>query len=628
VRLADILGNFRVFGDLSNDAILLLDEDGSVLATNDRARSLFGYSGREMAGLTLFDLRAPSAQASLQDDIRHAMQPGGAVFETWNRRKDGSVFPVEISARTVLLEDGRVRMGLVRDVTARVHSEVRMRSLVTAIEQAAETVLITDIEGAILYVNPAFERITGYSAAEVLGQKTRILKSGKMDQEFYQRLWSTIMSGQVWSGQFTNRKKDGSLYEEEATISPIHDAAGKITGFVSVKRDVTERLNLESQLLQAQKLESVGRLAGGIAHDFNNLLTVINGYGDMLLRQLREGDPIRESVAEICHAGNRAAELTRQLLAFGRKQFIEPRLVDINELIARNSGMLQRLVGEDIEMEIRLDAALGRVMADSGQLLQVLMNLVVNARDAMAHGGRLAIQTSNAEVDEAGAAAHPGLTPGQFVLLTVSDTGTGIDKQIQERIFDPFFTTKSEGQGTGLGLSTTYGIIRQSGGFILVDSEPGSGAAFHVYLPRVPAAAEPAASADAPSLTLSGSETILVVEDQEAVRKMVVAALKSFGYRVLEAAHGSDALRVAGEYPGPIHLMVTDVVMPRMTGRELAGRMAPLRPEMKVVYMSGYAQDIIAGGGQIERGLVYIAKPFAPDVLAARVREVLGPAQP
>jgi len=628
VHLADVLGNFLVFGDLSNDAILLLDEAGRVLASNDRAQSLFGYSEREMAALTIFDLRAPSAMAKLSDDLREAMRPGGAVFETWNRRKDGTVFPVEISARTVVLEDGRVRLGLVRDTTDRVQNQLRMRSLMTAIEQAAEAVVITDIDGAIQYCNPAFERITGYSAGEVMGQNPRILKSGKQDAEFYERLWSAIKSGAVWSGHFTNKKKDGSLYEEEATISPIHDAADKITGFVSVKRDITERVSLESQLLQAQKLESLGRLAGGIAHDFNNLLTVINGYGDMLQGQIKEGDPLRESVAEICHAGIRAADLTRQLLAFSRKQFIEPQLVDLNQLIAVNRDMLRRLVGEDIDTETRLDASLGRVMADPGQILQVLMNLVANARDAMSKGGKLTIETRNVDVNEAGAAAHPGLAPGQFVLLTVSDTGKGIEKQIQERIFDPFFTTKSAGEGTGLGLATTYGIVRQNGGSISVHSEPGSDTVFQIYLPRAPGTAEPAAPPVSPPAALRGSETILVVEDQEAVRKLVVAALKSFGYRVLEAAHGDDALLLAEKFAEPIHLMVTDVVMPRMTGRELAERLTPLRPEMKVLYMSGYAQDIIASRGQLAPGLFYIAKPFAPDSLAARVREALGPARP
>jgi two-component system, cell cycle sensor histidine kinase and response regulator CckA len=622
VHLGNILDNFRVLGDLSNDAILLLDEEGRILAFNDRASQLYGYPDDELEGMAILDLRAPSARAMLSDELRHAWQPGGRVFESWNQRKDGSIFPVEVSARTVALDDGRVRLGIVRDITERVQNEHTMRSLVTAIEQAAETVVVTDVDGNIRYCNPAFEKITGYPAAEVIGQNPRVLKSGKHDAQFYERLWTTIKSGEVWSGRFTNRKKDGSNYEEDATVSPIHDAVGNITGFVAVKRDITERANLENQLLQAQKLESVGRLAGGVAHDFNNLLTVINGYGDLLLRRLKEDDPLRDSVAEICHAGARAADLTRQLLAFSRKQLIEPHLVDINRLIAQNRDMLQRLVGEDIEIETCLNESLGGVMADPGQILQVVMNLVVNARDAMAKGGRLAIETGNVDVDLGIAAAHPGLVPGEYVRLTVSDTGTGIEKENLERIFDPFFTTKGEGEGTGLGLATSYGIVRQSGGSIGVRSDPGSGTAFDIYLPRTDAVTADAAR-PVSSTPLPGSETLLVVEDQESVRKLTVTALKRFGYRVLEAPGGAEALLLAQQYADPIHLMVTDVVMPRMTGRELAERMKELRPDMRVLYMSGYPQDIIADRGNLEPGLLYIAKPFAPNTLAARVREAL-----
>ena len=515
--------------------------------------------------------------------------------------------------------------GTAQDITARILAEQKMSSLAAAIEQAAEQVVIADLDGNIQYCNPAFEKITGYSKDEAVGQNPRILKSGKQSREFYENLWRTIKRGKVWSGQFTNRKKDGSLYSEDATISPIHDASGKVTGFVAVKRDVTERVNLENQLRQAQKLESVGRLAGGIAHDFNNLLTVINGYTDLLLNRLKEGDPLRDSVAEIQNAGERAACLTKQLLAFSRKQIIEPRPTDLNSLITENRAMFQRLLGEDIELVTKLDHSLGQIMADPGQIHQVLMNLAVNARDAMPGGGRLTIETANVEVDEGHVA---GLAPGPFVLLAVSDSGTGIEKEIQERIFDPFFTTKGEGEGTGLGLSTVYGIVRQCGGATSLLSEPGQGATFRIYLPRTEAGAGSVKVATPSYGDVRGSETILVVEDQEAVRKWAVQALKSYGYRILEAAQGAEALLLAQNCSDPIHLLLTDVVMPHMTGKELAERLGPLRPEMKVLYMSGYAPDLIARRAPLDPGVAHIAKPFAPQALAAKVREVLGAALP
>jgi PAS domain S-box-containing protein len=514
--------------------------------------------------------------------------------------------------------------GTTQDITARILAEQKMSSLAAAIEQSAEQVVITGPDGRMQYCNPAFERITGYSRDEAIGQNTKILNSGKQSREFYENLWATITRGEVWSGQFTNKRKDGSLYNEEATISAIHDASGKITGFVALKRDVTERINLENQLRQAQKLESVGRLAGGIAHDFNNLLTVINGYADLLLNRLKEVDPLRASVAEIHHAGERAAALTRQLLAFSRAQVVEPKPTNLNSLINENRAMFQRLLGEDVELITKLDHSLGQIMADPGQLHQVLMNLAVNARDAMPGGGRLTIETANIDLDEGHAS---GLAPGPFVVLVVSDTGIGIEKEIQERIFDPFFTTKGEGEGTGLGLSTVYGIVRQCGGATSLVSEPGQGATFRIYLPRMEAAASSVQTAAPSPSGLRGSETILVVEDQEAVRRWVVQALKSYGYRILEAAQGAEALQLTERHSGPIDLLLTDVVMPHMTGRELAERFRPLQPEMKVLYMSGYAADLIARRAPLDPGVAHIAKPFTPLALAAKVREVLGAAQ-
>ena len=380
-----------------------------------------------------------------------------------------------------------VEQEKIRGSAERVRAEKDRASLAVAIEQSAEAILITDLDGNIQYCNPAFERISGYVYTEVVGRNPRFLKSGRQTKEFYAELWTTIKSGRVWSGHFINRRKDGSLCEEDATISPIRDPAGKLTGFVAASRDVTERVSLENQLKQAQKLESIGRLAGGVAHDFNNLLTVINGYSEMGLERLPEGDPLRDLLTQIRKAGERANGLTRQLLAFSRKQVIEPRRVNLNELILESTKMLRRIVREDIEITTNLNPAAGDVMADPGQLHQILMNLVVNARDAMPSGGRLSLRSSRLQLDRLEAASLPGTRPGPYAVIEVSDTGVGMSDEIQQKAFDPFFTTKPEGTGTGLGLSTVYGIVRQGGGWIKVESQPGMGATFRIGLPSADA---------------------------------------------------------------------------------------------------------------------------------------------
>ena len=503
-------------------------------------------------------------------------------------------------------------------------TEERLQQLNRAVEQSPVSVVITDSRGDIEYVNPKFTEVTGYTLAEVRGKNPRILKSGEMPAEHYRELWTSITAGKKWSGEFRNRRKDGTLFWEQASISALRDPSGAITHFLAVKEDVTVRKALEAQLAQAQKMESIGRLAGGVAHDFNNLLTVINGYCDLMQRRLNPADPLLGPLGHIRKAGDRAAELTRQLLAFSRKQIIQPKPMNLNDLITEAQDMLQRLVGEDVELAIRPAPGLGQAMVDRGQFHQVLMNLAVNARDAMPKGGMLTIATENVELHEDHPAAHPEAAPGPYVRLVVSDPGTGMDTEILGHLFEPFFTTKREGVGTGLGLSTVYGIVRQSGGWIQVDSEPGHGSQFQIYVPRIEA---PVAADQAPvpaAEALRGPETILVVEDQEEVRKLAVECLESYGYQVLEARSSSDALLLASHHEGPIHLLLTDVVMPQMGGKELAESLKPLRPEMKVLYMSGYTRDAIVHHGVLDSGVNFIAKPFAPDALALKVRIVLG----
>jgi signal transduction histidine kinase/CheY-like chemotaxis protein len=408
----------------------------------------------------------------------------------------------------------------------------------------------------------------------------------------------------------------------------IRDETGRPSEVVGAWSDITERKcaedersKLREQLQQAQKLESVGRLAGGVAHDFNNLLTVINGYGDMLLKDLAPDDPMYESVSEMREAGQRAAVLVRQLLLVSRKQVTQASAVNLNDIITEVGKMLARVIGEDIRLESVLSPSLGCVLADPGQLHQVLMNLAVNARDAMPGGGTLLIETANIDLEESYAEQHAEVKPGPYVQLKVSDTGIGMTKDVMAHLFEPFFTTKKPGEGTGLGLATVYGIVKQSGGTVWAYSEPGEGTVFMIYLPRIDAGVKLLREPEPTPASLRGTETILVVEDQEQLRKMVVRVLRSYGYRVLDAANPGQAL-LHSERAGSIHLLLTDIVMPGMSGPELAGRIKPLRPAMEIVFMSGYSELAITG--RLELTGSYLPKPFSPEALATKVRGVLG----
>jgi two-component system cell cycle sensor histidine kinase/response regulator CckA len=543
------------------------------------------------------------------------------------RKKSSEVGTGLCSAKFIELDGKSCMISATIDITERRKSEADVRMLVTAIEHTEEQIVVTDVHANIQYCNPAFEKVSGYSRSEVLGQNARMLKSGEHTAEVYGELWATLNEGKVWRGQLTNKKKDGSLYEEDVTISPITDVSGRITGFVAMKRDVTERRQLEAQFRQAQKLESIGRLAGGVAHEFNNLLTVINGYSDFLLKRLSAPDPLRSYAAEIRDAGRHAASLTKQLLAFSRKQVIEPKALDVNTTIRDAVPMLQRLIGEDIRLTMHLDGLLGQVMADSDQIGQVIMNLAVNARDAMPDGGSLDIETTNVELDEGGVAAFVSdATPGRYILMTVADTGHGMNETTRQQIFEPFFTTKEVSKGTGLGLSTVYGIVKQSGGWITVQSEVGAGTSLRIYFPRIDACPLPEQKGTS-APTDKGSETILLVEDQKAVRSFTKAALSEYGYHVIEAADGEEAIAVARHYSGQIHLLLTDVVLPGMNGKTVSERLKVLRRDLKVLFVSGYTSDVIGQRGVLDRGLAFLHKPFSSDELAAKVREVLGEAE-
>jgi PAS domain S-box-containing protein len=601
--------------------------DGRMLAGNPALIRMFGCSSfAELAEINLNTYSQGHHYPRVK--FMELMEKEGEVVGlecAWGNRK-GDYLYVRENARAVRDASAKILYyeGTMEDITGWKQSEAEKARLATAIEQAAEAVMITDTLGTIEYVNPAFARITGYSREELLGQNPRMLKSGKQDPEYYQQLWETILQGKPWRGEIVNQRKDGTHYTEEMNIAAVRGTRGEITHFIATKQDVTERRALEAQLRQAVKMEAVGRLAGGIAHDFNNLLTIINGYSELVMDALPVDAPARFHLKEIYDAGERAAALTRQLLAFSRRQVLAPQVLDLNTVVANLENMLKRLIGEDIKLYTYLNPTLGRVKADPGQIEQVIVNLAVNARDAMPLGGSISIETGNVELDESFARGHVTVQPGPYIMLAVSDTGVGMEAETQAHIFEPFFTTKEKGKGTGLGLATVYGIVKQSGGSIWVYSEIGHGTVFKVYLPAVNDGPAATRAKNLGVDSTSGEETILVVEDEEAVRSLIRMALESAGYKVLQTEDGDKALETCTNYDGPIHLLLTDVVMPKMSGSVVAEKVAALRPGIKVLFMSGYTNDAIVHHGVLGQGMPFIQKPFAPAVLREKIREVLG----
>jgi signal transduction histidine kinase len=534
--------------------------------------------------------------------------------------KRGGRFTAE---RVALLEDlvdhVAIALAKLRADEALRFSEERYRSLfVNMLEGYAYCEMVEDNgeprDFVYLDVNPAFEQLTGLTG--VVGKRvTEVIPGIRESNPELFELYARVSS--------TGTAERAEIYVDPLKIRFSLSVYSPARGFfVAVFDNITERRKLEEQLRQSQKMEAVGQLAGGIAHDFNNLLMVINGYAELLQNRIDEKSPLRVNVDEIRHAGDRAASLTRQLLAFSRRQVLQPKVLDLNGVISHLGTMLQRLIGEDLELRMLLRQDLGTVLADPGQIEQVLLNLVVNARDAMSTGGKLILETDNVVLDETFAREHPAVVPGPHVLLAVSDTGAGIPGEIRARIFEPFFSTKERGKGTGLGLSTVYGIIKQSNGYISVWSEVGKGTTFKIYLPRVEGEVQVLSSAS-PAASLQGGETLLVVEDESAVQEVIERVLSGNGYRVLLACGGSEALRVSGEHEGPIDLLITDVVMPGMGGREVASRLETSRPGLRVLFMSGYTDDAISHHGILETGLKFLQKPFTTDALLRKVREAL-----
>jgi len=530
-----------------------------------------------------------------------------------------------LSSATLLLARTLMRtqqeaMKMERDAEETLReSEQKYRDL---FEQSALPMAKAAQDGRILLSNRKFQELTGYSEEELTGgmRVTNLMATEAIDDVL--RYHEGRRKGENVPARYESAimTKGGQRRDVMITTGLISGSGEDIT----FMEDITERKHLEVQLQESQKMDALGRLAAGIAHDFNNLVTAIIGYSDLLLSAMEKQDPMRKEIEVIKSAGERAALLTSHLQTFSRKQVMQPRVFELSDLVSRMREMLKRVIGEDIELVTHVDADTGRVKADPARLEQVIMNLAINAREAMPKGGRLGIETKNVHLDERHIREHPGVEPGSYVMLAVRDTGVGMDDETLSRIFEPFFTTKKKGEGLGMGLSTAYGIVKQSGGSMNVFTELGGGSAFTIYLPRVEEPAEVAALEVAPAESIYGSETVLVVEDDGAVRDIVCRILQSNGYSVLEAHSGEEALKISEKHETPIHLLVSDVILPDIDGPTLAKRIAPLRPKMKVLFMSGYADDAVVRHSVLEPGLAFLPKPFTADILARKVREVLG----
>ena len=568
----------------------------------------------------LADFTLPELDALAVIEMVKAEAPGTPVLViTGTIGEETAVACIRAGASDYLLKDrlGRLAPALQSALQTR-RTESGRRLLATAVEQAAESIVITDRLGAIEWVNPAFEAVTGFSRQEAIGQNPRILKGGRQDAAFYEEMWRVLADGDVWRGHFVNRRKDGTLFEEDATISPVRDPSGVTTHYVAVKRDVTHELALQRQLELSQRIEALGRLAGGIAHDFNNLLGIVRGFAEFHLRYPGKKQELASSLQEIVKAADRGAKLTSQLLAFGRKQVLQPQVVDLRAALADVTGMFRHVLGEDVVLDVRVPAPL-HVRVDPTRLEQILLNLVVNARDAMSSGGRLTIEAGPA------VAVEDGL---RCARLSVADTGAGMSPETLERIFEPFFTTKPN--GTGLGLSMVYGIVRQSGGAIRCESAPGQGARFEIILPLADppgTPGTPATSTLRPASRGKGHETILLVEDQGVLREILARGLTAEGFTILEAGDGHGALKVA-QAAGPIDLLLTDVVMPGLSGRELAERLSASRPGLRTLFMTGHGMDVLAPHGVLEQGVRIVEKPFRMEALLDAVFDALSEGSP
>lgn len=623
------LKRYRDIFDHNRDGIVLVDENGQFIDANQAYCQMLGYSFEELKSLGDFYSITPKKwhQWEKEEILGKRLPEEGysGVYQKEYIGKNNRIFPVELEAYQATNIQGEILYywGIVRDITERQKIEAERDRLSLAIEQAAEIIVITDTQGTIQYVNPAFEHITGYTQKEAIGQNPRILKSGKHNDSFYQEMWAELSQGKIWKGRLINKKKDGSLYTEEASISPFHDTTGKTIGYVAAKFDITQMVDLEERLRQAQKMEAVGQLTGGIAHDFNNLLQAINGYTELALELLDKEHQASNYIKEVSKAGNRAAKLVSQLLAFSRQQVLEMKEVDLNQIVTNLVSMFRQVLGEHISLKIIPSHQLYLVQADPGQMEQVLINLCVNARDAMPTGGTITIKTKNLELTPQFCEMNSWAKPGCYVCLAVSDTGCGIDQETLKNIFEPFFTTKEIGQGSGLGLSTVYGLIKQHRGIINVLSEVGKGTTFEIYLPQSLNPPIEKKQSPPPATITKGTETILLAEDDTAVLELTTSILEQAGYKVTTVTNGVEALELLHNKSIHIDLALLDVMMPALGGKAVFDQVHKERPNIRFLFASGYNMNALHTDFILDEGLDLLQKPYHREDLLRLIRNIL-----
>jgi len=624
---------YRNLFENANDAIYIVDSGTlKIIDGNKKACDVYGYTVDEFRKKTLFDLHTKDDHERILK-FQKLIETNRSISDIsgmYQKRKDGSFLPVELSMSLIEIENLPVYMCIVRDITERKKMEDQLFKLSQAIEQSTVSVVITDLCGKIQYANPMFTRITGYTREEALGQNPRILKSGRTTNDEYQHLWDTITAGKSWQGEFYNKKKNGECYWELAQIMPMRNTEGKIINFLAFKEDITERKlaeekqgALREQLYHSQKIDSIGRLAGGIAHDFNNILTAIIGYASLMSMGAGKNISMEDCGRKIVASAEKAAKLTQGLLAYSRKQVIHLKPVDLNTIIKKAELLTERIIREDIKYTLLLAEKDLIVMADSGQIEQVLVNLVANARDAMPDGGVLTIRTGMEIFKDKYIGQLRGIAnAGNYAFFLVSDTGTGMDEETQKRIFEPFYTTKEVNKGTGLGLSIVYGIVKQHKGYIDVRSKPGEGSEFIVYLPLVDAVAEETET-KTEKAPVKGTETILLAEDDENVRDFIGKTLEIYGYKVIAAVDGEDATNKFMNNSKNIDMLIFDVRMPKKNGKDAYHLIEKMKREIKTIFLSGYAEDSFPQSILRGNHVSFIQKPISPEKLLKKIRAML-----
>jgi two-component system, cell cycle sensor histidine kinase and response regulator CckA len=623
---------YRALLNQMNEHVLVIDKNYKITDVNQTFLQHRGYNREEVIGQRCYKLHCnleqpcdKAGEACILPKVFKTGKPERLVRQQQN--KSGLVVWYSISMSPMLDKNGNVVAVIESstDVTELMRAQEEIQKLLTAIEQSPVSVVLTDADGTIEYINPHFTKISGYTRDEILGGKPSLLKSNEQNDNFYKELWNTISGGGVWHGEFHNKRKDGTLFWEDATIGPILNDRGVTTHYMAVKEDITEKKRLNQELGQAQKMEAIGRLAGGVAHDFNNLLTVINGYSDLALTRFGSTSEVTTNyIKQISKAGKKASRLTQQLLAFGRKQVMQPEILDLNQAIKDTGKMLKRLIGENINLQTSLQKDLPAIEADPAQLDQIIINLVVNARDAMPDGGDLAIESKTISFDQC---QTTRLDPNikNWVQFSIQDSGSGMNEETKQHIFEPFFSTKGK-KGAGLGMATVYGIISQNDWHIELFSTLKIGTTFNIYIPASEKNISLESGRSADSL-LEGKETILFVEDESNVRTFVAGCLDEAGYTVLQAAEGLKALALVDGKLDTIDLLLSDVVMPNMGGKELAKLLRQQKPDLKIIYISGYSDETITQSGMLEQETIFMQKPFSAHDLLKLVRKTLDEEQ-